>query len=38
MSQPRDPGTGQFRSKRAPFVVVFLVLFLLVAAIAAWPS
>jgi hypothetical protein len=35
--QPRDPGTGQFRSKRVSLWATVLILFLLVACILAWP-
>jgi hypothetical protein len=38
VNQPRDPDTGQFVRKGASFLVIFLVLFLLVVAVAAWPS
>ena len=36
MNQPRDPDTGQFRSKRVGFWATLFVLFVLVACIAAW--
>lgn len=36
MNQPRDPGSGQFRSKGISFCGMFLILFLLIACILAW--
>ncbi len=36
MNQPRDPGSGRFRSKRVSFAATIFILFLLLAGILAW--